>query len=89
MPVENTGLDLRQFDRVTPCSPIWVFLLSAPMRAFRKSARGQIKEADCHLVHRQKNPCWNAADEMDRLPGLAHSLAVSGKDWETLWQSAR
>ena len=46
MPVEDTGLDLRQFDHVTLCSPIWVFQLSAPMRSFCESARGQIREAD-------------------------------------------
>ena len=77
MPVEDTGLDLRQFDHVTLCSPIWVFRLSAPMRSFCESARGQIREADYLLVHHQKSPYWNAADEMDRLLGLAHSPAVS------------
>ena len=77
MPVEDTGLDLRQFDHVTLCSPIWVFQLSAPMRSFCESARGQIREADYLLVHHQKSPYWNAADEMDRLLGLAHSPAVS------------
>ena len=77
MPVEDLGLDLRQFDHVTLCSPIWVFQLSAPMRAFCENARGQIKEADYLLVHHQKTPYWNAADEMDRLLGLAHSPAVS------------
>ena len=77
MPVEDTGLDLRQFDHVTLCSPIWVFQLSAPMRSFCESARGQIREADYLLVHHQKFPYWTAADEMDRLLGLAHSPAVS------------
>ena len=77
MPVEDTGLDLRQFDHVTLCSPIWVFPLSAPMRSFCESARGQIREADYLLVHHQKFPYWNAADEMDRLLDLAHSPAVS------------
>ena len=77
MPVEDTGLDLRQFDHVTLCSPIWVFRLSAPMRAFCQGARGKILSADYLLLHHQKSPYWNAAEEMDRLLGLRHSPAVS------------
>ena len=77
MPVEDTGLDLRQFDHVTLCSPIWVFRLSAPMRAFCQGARGKILSADYLLLHHQKAPYWNAAEEMDRLLGLRHSPAVS------------
>ena len=77
MPVEDTGLDLRQFDHVTLCSPIWVFRLSAPMRAFCQGARGKILSADYLLLHHQKSPYWNAAEEMDRLLGLRRSPAVS------------
>ena len=77
MPVEDTGMDLRQFDHVTLCSPIWVFRLSAPMRAFCQGARGKILSADYLLLHHQKSPYWNAAEEMDRLLGLRRSPAVS------------
>ena len=77
MPVRETGVDLCSFDHVTVCSPIWVFRLSAPVRAFCRNVRGQIREADYLLCHHQRTPYWNAAEEMDRLLGLANSPAVS------------
>ena len=77
MPIEPVSLDLSQFDHVSICSPIWVFHLAAPVRAFCQQARGQIREADYILVHHQKTPYWEAAREMDHLLGLQDSPAVS------------
>lgn len=77
MPIAETGIDLTSFEHVTICSPIWVFHLSAPVRAFCQQACGQIPEADYILAHHQKSAYWEAADEMDRLLGLEHSPAVS------------
>lgn len=77
MPLEPLDVDLEQFDHVTICSPIWVFHLSAPVRAFCQAAAGQIREADYLLVHYQRRPYWNAAREMDRLLGLQNTPAVS------------
>lgn len=70
MPIEPIKADLGAFDHVTICSPIWVFNLSAPMRAFCKQASGKIKEADYILVHHNKSKYTNAADEMDSLLGI-------------------
>lgn len=77
MPIEEIPLELTQFDHVTVCSPIWVFHLASPVRAFCQAAEGDIREADYILVHHQKNPYWSAAREMDRLLGLKDSPAVS------------
>lgn len=77
MPIEEIPLELTQFDHVTVCSPIWVFHLASPVRAFCQAAEGDIREADYVLVHHQKNPYWNTAREMDRLLGLRDSPAVS------------
>ena len=38
-------------DSVTIVSPIWVFALAAPMRAFCGEAAGKIRTADYILVH--------------------------------------
>ena len=70
MPIEPIGADLKAFDHVTICAPIWVFALAAPVRAFCRQARGQIREADYILVHHTRGRYENAADEMDALLGL-------------------
>lgn len=67
MPIEPVEIDLGAFDHVTICSPIWVFHVSAPIRAFCKQASGKIKEVDYILVHHNKSEYTNAADEMDSL----------------------
>ncbi len=51
MPLEEYDADLGAFDKVVICSPVWVFSLSAPVRAFLQSAKGKIKAADYVLVH--------------------------------------
>ena len=49
MPIAGIPSDLEAYSRVTVCSPIWVFGLSAPMRILPSAARGKIKEADLHI----------------------------------------
>ena len=70
MPIEPIGVDLTAYDHVTICAPIWVFALSAPVRAFCRQAKGRIREADYILVHHTRGRYENAADEMDALLGL-------------------
>ena len=70
MPIEPISVDLTAYDHVTICSPIWVFALAAPMRAFCQAAAGQVKEVDYILVHHNNSPYENAAQEMDALLGL-------------------
>ena len=70
MPIEPIGVDLTAYDHVTICAPIWVFALSAPVRAFCRQAKGRIREADYILVHHTSGRYENAADEMDALLGL-------------------
>lgn len=77
MPILPIGIDLTRFDHITICSPIWVFGLSAPVRAFCRQSGGKIKEADYILVHHQRAPYFNAAKEMDMLLGLKNSPAKS------------
>ena len=70
MPIESVKIDLAGYDHVTICSPIWVFSLAAPVRAFCRKVSGKIKEADYILVHHQDDTYENAADEMDKLLGI-------------------
>ncbi|MGM9554758.1 MAG: flavodoxin family protein [Faecousia sp.] len=67
MPIEEISADLVGYDCVTVCTPIWVFHLAAPIRAFCKEARGKIKRARYVLVHHQRTSYAEAAEEMDEL----------------------
>ena len=73
MPIEKIKVNLSGYDHVTVCSPIWVFSLCAPMRAFCKAASGKIREADYIIVHHMKESFESAAEEMDSLLGLKHT----------------
>lgn len=73
MPIEPIGIELSDYEHITICSPIWVFSLAAPVRAFCHAASGKIKEADYILVHHQKSAYKNAADEMDDALGIKHT----------------
>ena len=73
MPIEPVSVDLASYDHVTLCSPIWVFALSSPMRAFCQAAKGQIREADYILVHHTHGRYENAVREMDELLGIQHT----------------
>ena len=70
MPLKPVPCDLTAYEHVTICSPIWVFALAAPIRAFCQMANGQIREADYILVHHTRGRYQSAADEMDKLLGL-------------------
>ncbi len=70
MPIETPEVSLQNFDSVTICSPIWVFQLAAPMRAFSEFAHGKIKAADYIFVHHTHCDFCKAADELDSLLGV-------------------
>lgn len=72
MNVELPQRELSTYDRVTICTPIWVFSVSAPVRGFCEAAAGQIKNSDYVLVHYQNLFYQHAADEMDTLLGIRH-----------------
>ena len=67
MPIEEISADLAGYDCVTICTPIWVFHLAAPTRAFCKAASGKLKRARYVLVHHQRTSYAEAAEEMDEL----------------------
>ena len=70
MLIAPIAVDLSAYEPVTVCSPIWVFGLAAPMRAFCMAAKGIIHQADYILVHHNRSDYRSAADEMDRLLGI-------------------
>ena len=79
MPIEDISVDLSSFEHITICSPIWVFSLAAPVRAFCAAAAGKIKSADYILVHHTGGRYENAAAEMDKLLKTEHTCLKSYK----------
>lgn len=77
MPIEEITVDLEKYDKVIICTPIWVFAISAPVRAFCAKAAGKIKNAEYVIVHYQKFRYENACEEMDALLGVQHEKATS------------
>ena len=77
MPLERMPDHLERYEHVTICSPVWVFGLSAPVRAFCRQAAGQIREADYVLTHHQRGDYARVADEMDAMLGLRRTGLTS------------
>lgn len=77
MPIENPKIDFSKYEHVTICSPIWVFALASPVRAFCKEVSGQIKDVDYILIHHTSGKYENAADEMDKLLNLKRTAYKS------------
>ena len=75
MPIAPIDVDLAKYAHVTIVSPIWVFALAAPMRAFCGEAAGKIRTADYILAHHTRGQYENAAREMDALLGI-HPTAL-------------
>ena len=73
MPIQPIDIDLTSYEHVTICTPIWVFALASPVRAFCRQAAGRIRAADYILVHHTRGSYRSAAAEMDALLGLGHS----------------
>lgn len=77
MSIKSDLPDLSTYSHVTICTPIWAFHISAPVRAFCRSARGRISEADYIISHFQRCAYRNAAGEMDSLLGITATGAES------------
>ena len=77
MPIAPIEIDLTAYDHVTVCTPVWVFSLAPPVRAFCRQASGSVKEADYILVHHTKGTYDNVAREMDALLGISHTAVKS------------
>ena len=65
MPIEEIKDDIEKYNKVTICTPIWVFCISAPIRAFCKLYSGKLKNVDYVFVHFRKNTFKKVANEMN------------------------
>ncbi len=76
MPLNPIGIDLTQFDEITICSPVWVFGLAAPIRAFCAEAKGKIKAYRLVFVHYMRASLANVAKDAANAIG-AEPLSVT------------
>lgn len=77
MPLEKIDVDLTRYDKVTVCTPIWVFSIAAPMRTFLSQANGKIKRVDYVFVHYTNGRYQKVAKEADELLGVKHEKLIN------------
>lgn len=65
MPIEDIDKDFSKYYKVTICTPIWVFGMSAPIREFCKKYSGKIKKVEYIFTHFMKAKFIKVANEMD------------------------
>ena len=66
MPI-NFDEDLSKYKKVIICTPIWVFTMSSPIRAFCNMYSNKLKNVDYVFVHFMKSKFTRVADEMDKI----------------------
>ncbi len=76
MPIENVDIDLSAYEEVTVCSPIWVFSLASPVRAFLRAAKGRINKVNYVFVHYTDGKYEKAALAADEILGIRHDTLV-------------
>lgn len=77
MPIELPKKDFSRYKYITIVSPIWVFGLSAPVRAFCEMYEDRVLNAEYIFVHYTRGRYKNAADEADRLLGTRASSVTN------------
>lgn len=65
MPIEKIQKDLAKYDKVTICTPIWVFGICGPIKEFCKQYSEELKNVDYIFVHFMNAKFTILADEMD------------------------
>lgn len=65
----NDDCDTEKYEEVIICSPIWVFTVAAPIKAFCENKKGRIKSHSIILCHFMNAKFTKAADKIDRLLG--------------------
>lgn len=77
MPIQPVKIDLEAYQHITICTPIWVFGLAGPVRAFCQQAAGKVQQVDYALVHHTNGQYTPVAKEMDVLLGTVHTSCRS------------
>lgn len=77
MPIESNKENFNKYEKVTICTPIWVFGIAGPIKQFCIEQCGKIKNVNYVFVHFMKSKFMNLADEMDGLLKVKRSSVKS------------
>ena len=69
--------NIENYEKITICTPIWVFGMSAPVRAFCMKYVGEVKNVDYVFTHFMKANFKHVADEMDSILKVTRQKVVS------------
>lgn len=67
MPIEDIGVDLREYKKVIIVSPIWVFSIAAPIREFAHKYSKDINNVEYIFTHFMNATFEHEADEIDKI----------------------
>lgn len=67
MPIEDINVDLKEYKKIIIVSPIWVFSISAPIRAFCHQYSKEINKVEYIFTHFMNARFENVADELDKI----------------------
>lgn len=77
MPIEPITADLTKYDKIIVCSPVWVFSIAAPVRAFLEAANGKMRNAEYVFVHHTNGKYENLAALADDIAGVKYTKFTS------------
>lgn len=69
--------DMKDYELVALCSPIWAGKISSPARAFLNKYKSDINLISYLLMHGAKNEYTEVMDEMDAILGKTRKWAIS------------
>ena len=69
MPINDIKIDISLYKKIIIVSPIWVFNISAPIRAFCHRYSKSINEVEYIFTHFMKANFENVANETDKILG--------------------
>ncbi len=73
MNLEEINIDLTKYDEITICTPIWVFGVSSPIRAFCHIAKGKIKKVNYVTTHFMNKKFNKITKELDNILTIKHT----------------
>lgn len=77
MEINPIDTDLSRYEHVTICSPIWVFNICSPMKAFCEKEQCNIRSVSYILLHHTNGRYENIVKKLDEILDLKHKSAVS------------
>ena len=77
MSIEEPEITWEHYRKIVVCTPVWVFSVAAPVRAFCGYARGRIAGAAYISTHFMRARLSGVFDELDRLLNVRRAWAYS------------